>query len=217
VAETRLSEVLWPDADGDMAHRSFSTNLHRLRRLLGVSDAIEYQQGRVGLNPQRCWLDVWVFESLLDRAVAEWKRSEAEVGPSCERAEALARKALGLYAGPFLEDRHEEGWPLPCRERLRSRFMRGVEALGLQLERARRWEEATACYERGLEVDPLVESFYRRLMGCRAELGRLAEALATYDRCRELLERVFGVEPSPETEMLRKQLTSAGQPRKTSR
>jgi len=217
VAETRLSEALWPDADGDMAHRSFATNLHRLRKLLGVNDAIEHHEGRVSLNARRCWVDVWAVERLLDRAEADWRASEIAGRPTSERAEELTRKAFDLYRGPFLEDLDQEGWPLPLRERLRSRLMRGVEALGLHLERARRWDEAIACYERALEIDPLVELFYRRLMLCRAELGRLAEALATYDRCRELLGGVFGVEPSPETEMLRKELRRSNRPRMTSR
>jgi DNA-binding SARP family transcriptional activator len=217
VAETRLSEVLWPDADGDMAHRSFATNLHRLRKLLGVNDAIEHHEGRVSLNARRCWVDVWAVERLLDGAEAGWRASEASDPPTIERAEELTRRALDLYRGPFLEDRDDEGWPLPLRERLRGRLIRGVEALGLHLERARRWDEAIACYERALEVDPLVESFHRRLMVCRAEIGRLAEALATYDRCRELLRGVFGVEPSPETEMLRKELVRGSRPRITAR
>jgi ATP/maltotriose-dependent transcriptional regulator MalT len=217
VSETRLSEVLWPDADGDLAHRSFATNLHRLRKLLGVNDVIEHHEGRVSLNPRRCWVDVWAFERLLARAEVDWKESEAAGEPRCERAEELARNALDLYRGPFLEDLDQEAWPLPVRERLRSRFMRGVESLGQQLERSRSWEEAIACYERALEIDPFVESLYRHLMLCRAELGRLGEALATYDRCRELLERVFGVEPSPETEMLRKQLVRSNDLRTTSR
>jgi DNA-binding SARP family transcriptional activator len=217
VAETRLSEVLWPDADGDMAHRSFATNLHRLRRLLGVDGAIEHREGRVSLNARRCWVDVWAVERLLDGGEADWRASEISGRARSERAEELTRKALDLYRGPFLEDLNEEGWPLPLRERLRSRLMRGIEALGQHLERARRWEDAVACYERALEVDPHVESFYRRLMVCLAELGRLAEALATYDRCRELLGKVFGVEPSPETEMLRKELGRGHRPRMTSR
>ncbi len=32
VREDRLSEALWPDADGDAAHQALSTTLHRLRR-----------------------------------------------------------------------------------------------------------------------------------------------------------------------------------------
>jgi DNA-binding SARP family transcriptional activator len=172
-----------------------------------VSDAIEHHEGRVSLNACRCWLDVWAMERLLARAEADWKTDEAAGRAGSARAEALTRKALDLYRGPFLEHLDQVVWPIPLRERLRSRFMRGVEALGRHLEGARRWEEAIECYESALEIDPLVEFYYRHLMLCRTELGRLAEALATYDRCRELLDRVFGVAPSPETEMLRKQIT----------
>ena len=33
-SEERLSNALWPDADGDLAHESFTITLHRLRRLM---------------------------------------------------------------------------------------------------------------------------------------------------------------------------------------
>ena len=39
VGEETLSELLWPDAEGDAAYTSFRTTLFRLRRSLG-SDAI---------------------------------------------------------------------------------------------------------------------------------------------------------------------------------
>ncbi|MBP7392910.1 MAG: bacterial transcriptional activator domain-containing protein [Zoogloea sp.] len=38
-----------------------------------------------------------------------------------------------------------------------------------------------------IEVEPVAESFYRRLMSCYAQLGRRAEALAVYQRCRQSL------------------------------
>ena len=41
VSEEELTDLLWPDADGDSAHRVFDTTLYRLRHLLGVEKAIE--------------------------------------------------------------------------------------------------------------------------------------------------------------------------------
>ena len=39
VAEERLAEALWPEADGDGAHQALAVTLHRLRRLLGREEA----------------------------------------------------------------------------------------------------------------------------------------------------------------------------------
>ena len=34
----------------------------RLRKLLGSSDAVVQQGGKVWLNPELCWVDAWAFE-----------------------------------------------------------------------------------------------------------------------------------------------------------
>jgi DNA-binding SARP family transcriptional activator len=52
----------------------------------------------------------------------------------------------------------------------------------------------------------LAEELYRRLMRCHAALGRRAEALAVYERCRKMLATVLGIEPTPETEILHRAL-----------
>ena len=39
VRAEHLAETLWPHVDGDYAHRSFTTTLHRLRKLLGVDES----------------------------------------------------------------------------------------------------------------------------------------------------------------------------------
>ncbi len=191
VAETTLSEALWPDADGDLAHRSFATTLHRLRRLLGVPQALVLRDGCLSLDPQHCWVDAWAFERL-------WTEAErASVDP--EAAATLGQRAVALYRGAFLPGAMDESWSVHRRERLRSRFLRGVERLGRWLEAAGRLEEAVQTYRKALEVDPLIESFHRRLMTCLAALGRPSEVAAAYRDCERALGGVLGIAPSEET------------------
>ena len=76
IKEERLTELLWPDAEGDMAHQSFETTLHRLRRLLGRPEALIVRDGRVTLDNRYCWVDVWAFERLLGQADELRKKGE---------------------------------------------------------------------------------------------------------------------------------------------
>ncbi|MGH6783039.1 MAG: hypothetical protein ACREBP_00250, partial [Sphingomicrobium sp.] len=46
VPQTRLADLLWPDAEGDAAYRALITTLQRLRRLLGEPRAITFHDGR---------------------------------------------------------------------------------------------------------------------------------------------------------------------------
>jgi DNA-binding SARP family transcriptional activator len=200
VGETQISDALWPDADGDDARNSLKTTVHRLRKLLGNEQAIQVEGGRLSLNPRYCWTDVWAFEGLLD------SRDKLEISD----AEAAARleQAISLYHGPFLNADGEEGWLLAPRERLRNRYLRAVETLGSDHERRDLWDQAIECYESGIGADDLAEVLYQRLMACHTQLGRRAEALATYDRYRQLLASRFGVEPSEEVQAIARQLQS---------
>ncbi|HZW36501.1 MAG: AfsR/SARP family transcriptional regulator, partial [Deltaproteobacteria bacterium] len=204
VSEAQLTDVLWPDADGDRAHQSFAMNLSRLRRLLGNEKAVVLRDGRLTLDPACCWVDAFSFESLLSRL--DDAAREGRVCPDGAGAAKLAERALSLYRGPFLPGEVLSPWTLAPRERLRSKFLRAVEFLGRCLEREGQWAEAVACYRKGLEVDDLAEGFYQRLMVCQRRLGRDAEALNVYHRCRKALAAALGIPPSPETEAIVKPL-----------
>jgi DNA-binding SARP family transcriptional activator len=192
VPEGRLAELLWPEADGDLAHHSFEVALSRLRKLLGKEEALALKEGRLSLSNLHCWVDVWAFERFLGQA--EKARKE---GRETE-AIRLYEKALLLYRGPFLPS-EEMTCVVSPREKLRSGFLRAVAHLGQCYEDGDRWEEAASCYGKGIEADDLAEELYRRLMVCHIRRGRKAEALSVYRRCRKTLSSVLGVEPSAET------------------
>jgi LuxR family maltose regulon positive regulatory protein len=200
VTEGQIDESLWPDADGDAAHHSFEMTLHRLRRLIGHPEALQFQDGSLTLNPRYYWVDVWAFESILGEA--DGKQKAGLTGD----AASLIQKAIEMYRGPFLSGETEEPWVVSMRERLRSKFLRSVKWLGHYWEQAKKYEKALEFYQRGLEVDDLAEELYRRLMICHQRLGQKAEALSVYNRCKKILSTTLGIEPSPETQAIYKSL-----------
>jgi DNA-binding SARP family transcriptional activator len=106
-----VADLLWPDAEGFDAERAFTTTLHRLRRLLGVAEAVHLVAGQVWLAPEVCAVDAW----RLERAV----RSAASPDELLE--------ALELYEGPFLGD-DPSPWALAARVRL-DRLVAGARQL----------------------------------------------------------------------------------------
>jgi DNA-binding SARP family transcriptional activator len=197
VSEERLAEALWPRIDGDSAHRSFTTTLHRLRKLLGEDRALALAEGKLTLDGRYVWVDTWAFDQASTR-IDEWLRGRREhAGP--EQLAAAADRLIALYSGGFLAEETDAPWGLALRERLRNRFVRVVGELGRYWREHDEPERALALYERALEADDQSESFYRQLMTCYSELGRRAEAAEVYSRCRKTLAARLGVEPSPET------------------
>lgn len=205
VPEGRLNDILWPEADGDLAHQSFATTLRRLRKLLGEPGFVRHREGRLTLDSRTCWVDIWAFARMLQRIDVAERGEDPGLG---RRDHArLLEKAVAMYEGPFLAG-ETQPWVVSIRERMRGKFLRCVGGLGRLRERSGEWEKAASCYRRGLEVDDVAEDLYLRLMACYKALGRTAEAVAVYERCRRTLSTVLGVKPSAETEALRRSLHS---------
>jgi ATP/maltotriose-dependent transcriptional regulator MalT/DNA-binding SARP family transcriptional activator len=211
----RLAAILWPDAAGDAAKVSFDSTLYRLRKLLGQDAALALVEGKLSLDRRQCFVDVWAFERIareadgaLDAAGSSGGATAADSAAGAAAA-ALARRLLDAYPGHFLAADEDQPWLMALRDRLRSKLVRAVLALGHALEADARWQDAIALYSRALELDNLAEDLYRSLMVCYRELGRPAEGLRVYRRCRELLSVVLALPPSPETEAVRQSLETA--------
>ncbi len=194
VSEDQITDILWPEADGDRAYSSLSTTLQRLRHLLGHEKAIQLKEGRLTLDPRYCYIDAWAFEEILRQAEHEEKAGKSEISLD------MIEKALALYNGHFLGEDTDESWSVSVSERLRSRFIRSVRKFANHREKKEQWDKAVEYYLRGLEVDDLSEEFYQHLMLSYQELGRYSEALEVYNRCRRTLSSVHGIEPSHKTE-----------------
>jgi LuxR family maltose regulon positive regulatory protein len=187
--EERLADILWPDSDGDAAHRSFAISLHRLRQLLGGAKTLQLRVGVLKIDPQICWVDAHAFNELL--ALAE------KAAP--DDGNRLLVKALSLYQGTFLQD-DDDPWAISYREQMRYRYLRGVQRLGERLENAGQFDRAVDLYRKGLEIDILAEEMYCRLMKCHMAAGRKSAAMATYETCRKVLRSMLSIEPSSETQ-----------------
>lgn len=167
-------DALWPDAEGGAARSSFDMTLMRLRKLLGRDDALQLDAGRVGLDPGCVWVDAFAF----------------------------AHGAIDDYPGPLFGADAVESWWAAARERLHQRFLRRALERGSGMERAGQHEAALVIYESGLAQDPLAENLYQGAIRCHLALGRAAEALRVFRRCREQLSIVLGVAPSDATAAL---------------
>jgi LuxR family transcriptional regulator, maltose regulon positive regulatory protein len=141
-----LAEDLWPDADGDFARHSLETTLYRLRKLLRHENALVVREGRLGLNPQLCWLDVAAVEGVLTQI-----GGAIEEGADERQAAALAERLFALYRGPLLPE-VDEPWISKPRERLHARFLRSVTKLADYWRHASDPERARACCESALRV-----------------------------------------------------------------
>jgi len=205
VSEERITDAMWPRIEGDSAHRSFTSTLHRLRKLLGDDAALVLREAKLSLSRRHVWTDVWALEATVAEIDSQRARGHVPEPADVERCQA---RLLALYRGPFLADEDDAAWVLQPRERLRTRFARALGELGAYWETRDELPRARACYEKGIDADPSAEGFYRSLMLLLDRMGRRAEALDMFQRCRSALS-AQGVEPAPEIRAVYDRLIAA--------
>src|SRR6202521_1270883 len=199
ISALTLIAALWPDSEGDAGQTTLDSTVHRLRKLLSDEAAILVSDGRLSVNRQVVWVDVWAFERMLGKYDAIVGRQGNERHAHLEEVSRAVRR---LYQGHFLALDGEQPWMLGMQEKLRSKWLRHLVGLGRHLEASGDWDKAAELYQRGLELDHLDEELYRRLMTTYLRRGEPAGALEVYRQCRQMLSVVLGIKPSAATERL---------------
>jgi len=112
VSKDQLSDALWPEVAGDVAHLSFKTTLHRLRQLIGKEEIIQLKEGRITLDPRYCWVDVWAFQRIAKKAESLWKPggNRARDDESIQQFIHFSEQAMGIYKGDFLPGDSMDMW-----------------------------------------------------------------------------------------------------------
>jgi LuxR family transcriptional regulator, maltose regulon positive regulatory protein len=200
VPEYELMDALWPDSDGDAAYNAFKTTLHRLRKMLQSKDALAHKQGVLAFNAFIVWTDIRAFASCCSRVDKDLE------GQDCvETALQLLNELLLLYRGPFLPE-EQSSWVIPEREKLRSKFLYAIQKIADILEHQGQWQKAIHCCRQALEIDPLLESLYPRLMQIYVQSGKKTEALAIYRQCKVILHAELGASPPKKMQYLKQSL-----------
>ena len=199
VSADRLLEALWPDEAPQRAN-SLQALVSRLRRSLGDTEAITFEEPGYRLRADEHQIDARRFEALLHDAHAMRERgAEAE-------AAALLEDALGLWRGEALADAGTDERTEGERTRLEELRLRALEervdadlTLGRHAELVPQLQALTAEH-------PLREHLHGQLMIALYRCGRQADALEAHRATRRRLVEELGVEPGPELRQLERMI-----------
>jgi len=117
VRKTQLVDIFWPDSNGDEQLATLKITLHRLRKLIGIKEAIIQTSNHLSLNPCYCWVDSWQFERLANQAL----------NSNHGEKQGAAKKAFAIYRRAFLSTFQEEIWSLAYRQRLENIFKKLID------------------------------------------------------------------------------------------
>ena len=172
-ARTALASMLWPDVDKEQSLANLRQRRFRLRKLIGV-DLLE------GSAVARLRADLAV-------------ELDGQGGASGELLVGVTEADAGGL-GP---------WLCAAREHRRAERAELLAAAASRHEDAGQLALALAAAQQLVECDSTSEHAHRRVMRLHYLRGDRAAALAAFDHCCDVLERVLGVAPEPETEALR--------------
>jgi hypothetical protein len=112
---------------------------------------------------------------------------------------ATVRRADALYLGEIRLDTVDSDWAAVEREGVLSAYRRMLAEGAQAAARAGWFGDALRFAARLLTVEPCSEQAFRTLMVAHAGLGDTGLALRAFERCRDVLSRELGVDPSLET------------------
>jgi serine/threonine protein kinase/DNA-binding winged helix-turn-helix (wHTH) protein len=197
-----LIDDLWGEGPPETARNTLQTYVYRLRRLLGDGRISSEAGGYVGgyvLRADAAEIDAAQFEVMV-------KAAKAHLPSDPSKAAAALSEALTLWRGAPLADLSNEPSLRGEIARLEELHLSATEhRIAAEIEMGghstvvSELDALTARY-------PLRERMWANLMLALYRLGRQAEALAAYQRARQVLADELGTEPSRELQRLNEEI-----------
>ena len=195
----QIGEALWAEmTEPAKLNLRFKNEIYRLRRAMG-QDVILFKENRYKLNPA---LDHEYDVEAFDAFVAK--------GKSCtDRIECIGlyKRAMDLVQGHYLEDM-DATWVWPERERLNQAYLWTALALAELYLKEGQTRDALKVCEDALKYDSTFEATYRLKMQVYRRLGDRGSVVHTYKTCEQVMQEIYNLPPSEETQRLYQELTT---------
>lgn len=192
----RLANLLWEDADEELARTSLRQALAALKRSL-PADA----QAALLADTESLGVDA----RLLSSDIETFRRS-LRLGTRTSLQEAIDHYRGDLLDGFDARSTAFDEWLSTERGSLRKQVSDALRRLTDLCMASEDNEGALTACMRLVSLEPLNEAAHRRIMGLQARRNAYAEALRQYRICRDVLRRELDVAPEAATEQLYREL-----------
>jgi DNA-binding SARP family transcriptional activator len=197
----QIAFLFWPDTSEKQALTNLRQLLHHLRNAL--PDAEQFLSIDAAALQWRTEspfvLDLNEYEDALKEA-----KKFYQVQNTNSARDSLVR-AVDLYRGSLVPSCYDD-WIDDERERLNQSLAKALDQLVTLFEQQRDYPTAITYTLRLLQLEPLQETAYRRLIHLHDLNGERANALLIYQRCASILKRELGVEPNRATQAMYERL-----------
>ncbi|MCP2341525.1 AfsR/SARP family transcriptional regulator [Actinomadura rupiterrae] len=181
-----VAEALWPGLPEGRARANLRSALWRIQKRCPLLIGGAGQELRLAESVE---LDLTVAGTLA-YSILQHARTPDQNRP-------CATPVWAVLTRDVLPDWFDE-WALVERERFRQLRLHALEQLASLYNRQRRFGPAIDVATHAVQADPLRESAHRMLIAAHQGEGNHVEARRAYERCRRLLGRELGLEPTPQ-------------------
>ena len=197
VSRDELAEILWPRELPSASDVALSSIVSKLRGLfveleLGRDIVVTRSGGYQISLPPKSWIDMEAALESVHLAEAALQSSDprAAYGPSVVASAILRRPFLPGEEGRWIDGR---------RQALRKNLLRALDCLAQIHSATGEMSLALRAAEEAVDLEPLREAGYRRLMLVHDAAGNRAEALRVYATLESMLQQELMTAPAPET------------------
>ncbi|MFO7814872.1 MAG: BTAD domain-containing putative transcriptional regulator [Halanaerobiales bacterium] len=208
ISKERLAEMISSKKDQKSAIRDFKVALNALNNVLEPNRKaretpyfINKKGSRYGLNPNSSYtVDINHFEGIIKKGIRQAKNDKI-----VEAIESL-NEGIDLYDGNYLPNCLYQDWTREVREKYKQLFIQGLELLAELYLKLDKNQKTIEMAEKLLAEEATIEEAYQLMMKAYNKMGQRSQAIRTYQRCAEKLEKDLGVIPTQKTVELYKEI-----------
>ncbi len=209
IARHEVCDAIWPDQDAGQASQNLEFILRSLRQVfqphlpacLKANQLIQFQQGKISLNPSYCNMDIWKLDEAMKQAKQLSKNAEYQP------LQIVEQRILSTIRGGFLAG--ESDLVHHHRHRWHTHLCNWIAAA---VEYWRNKQQA--CHTHimellnvGEQIDPCSERLLCLRMQVLHHAGYSADAMRYYQVWSALLQQTHGLQPSSATQRLYRSIT----------
>ena len=199
----KIMDHLWEDGDD----RDFKVALHGVNKVLEpnrpsrteptfvIRQGISYQ-----LDLNKVWIDVDALEQYIIIG------NEA-FGENISVSKAAYKAAIALYKGVYLPNRVFEDWSSEEREKTQVLIL-GAYVILAEILLYDNPLESIRLAQCAIAIDNTWEDAYRLQMQAYIIKGNRPQAIKAYQKCADVLDQEYGIDPLPATKKLLQEIES---------
>jgi len=197
----KIMDHLWEDGDD----RDFKVALHGVNKVLEperpsrtepsfvIRQGISYQ-----LDLEKVWMDVEALEQYIIIGNEAFGENQAI-------AKEAYKEAIALYRGVYLPNRVFEDWSSEEREKIQILIL-GAYVILAEILLNENPLESIRLAQCAIAIDNTWEDAYRLQMQAYIKKGNRPQAIKAYQKCADVLDKEYGIEPLPATKNLLKEI-----------